>query len=99
MTAHHRMTAGHLDPARALAIRTMISHISALLDPGTARTTTCAASLLAQIDAAYPGAIQTTDQHLSLTLFTVRANAQHSTVALLRHWQAAARIALETGAR
>jgi hypothetical protein len=99
MTAHHRTMPAQIDPARALAVRAMISHISALLDPGTARTLNCAASLLAQIDAAYPGAIQNNDQHLSLTLFTVRASAQHSTVALLRNWQSAARLWLETGAR
>lgn len=99
MTAHHRETTAPLDPARALAIRSMISHISAHLDPGTARTCTIAGQLLAQIEAAYPGATQVNDQHLTLTLFTVRASATASTIALLRAWQNAARIRLETGAR
>lgn len=99
MTAHHRDTTTPLDPARALMIRAMISHISTLLDPGTARTCTIAGQLLAQIEAAYPGAVQVNDQHLTLTLFSVRASALSSTVALLREWQHNARTRLETGAR
>lgn len=99
MNVRHRETTAPLDPARALAIRSMISHISAHLDGNTARTCTTAGQLLAQFETAYPGATQVVDQHLTLTLFTVRATAQASTVALLRNWQQAALTRLETGAR
>ena len=99
MTAHHRDTTAPLDPARALAIRAMISHISVHLDPGTARTCTIAGQLLGQIDAAYPGAIQVQDQHMKMALFGVNASSLSSTVALLREWQKAARMRLETGGR
>lgn len=97
MTAHHRTTDAPLDHARALAIRAMISHISAMLDPGTARTTFVAGQLLAQIDLAYPGAVQANEQHLTLTLYGTRTTALNSTIALLRNWQHAARIRLEAG--
>lgn len=99
MTAHHRNATAPLDPARALMIRAMISHISVHLDPGTARTCTIAGHLLAQIEAAYPGTIRVQDQHMTLTLFGVSASALSSTVALLREWQKAARMQLETGGR
>ena len=99
MTAHHRNANAPLDPARALMIRAMISHISAHLDPGTARTCTIAGQLLAQIEGAYPGATQVNDQHLKLTLFGIESTALASTVALLREWQKAARMRLETGCR
>ena len=99
MTAHHRPTEAPIDPARALAIRAMCALISVTLDPGTARTTLAAGQLLAQIELAYPGSVQTCDQTLSMTLFTVRATAHANTIALLRTWQNAARLRLEAGAR
>ena len=99
MTAHHRLTEAQIDPARALMIRAMCALISATLDPGTARTTLAAGQLLGQIELAYPGSVQNYDQSLTLHLFTVRATAHANTIALLRNWQQAARLRLETGVR
>ncbi len=93
MTAHARDTAPALDPARALAIRAMISHIAAVLDPGPSHT--AAALLLAQIGAADALAVRSEDQNLSLQLYGVRATEKANTIGLLRNWQQAARIRLE----
>jgi hypothetical protein len=99
MTAHHRTAYTTADPARVLAVRCMISHISGQLDPGTGRTPNAAAQLLAQIELAYPGTVTARDQSLEMQLFTVRCSAPQSPVALLRGWQAAARLWLESVAR
>lgn len=99
MNAHHRQTDAQIDPARALAIRSMCALISATIDSGTARTTLAAGTLLGQIEQAYPGSVQSFDQSLTLHLFTVRATATASTINLLRTWQNAARLRLEAGGR
>lgn len=100
MNAHNRPTEAQIDPARALMIHAMCALISATLDPGTSRTTLAAGQLLARIELAYPGSVQSYDnQTVTLHLFTIRATANASTIQLLRTWQNTARLRLETGAR
>ncbi|MFN7224443.1 MAG: hypothetical protein ACK4MS_10530 [Paracoccaceae bacterium] len=99
MTVHHRTTDAPLDPARALAITTMISHINALLDATADNSRFAVTSILTQIENAYPQSVHSYGQDLSLTLYGVHVTAHASTTALLRKWQQSARLRLETGVR